>query len=66
MITHILALMLMLDPTAAPQLIAPFTSKDGCMEAAITATKDDQRLHTPQARGAHLEYVCLAVIRITI
>ena len=51
MITHVLALMMMLDATAAPHLIAPFTSKAECMEAAEKGTKEDVRL---------------AVIRVTV
>ena len=66
MITHILALMMMLDATAAPQLLAPFTSKAECMEAAEKGTKDDHRLRSPQAQAMQVEYVCLAVIRVTV
>lgn len=66
MTTYILALMLILNPAKAPKLLAPHTSYDDCMEAAIEATKDDHRLRTPEAQAVQVEYVCLKVIRITI
>ena len=65
--TYILAIMLMVaGSTSAPLLIAPFPSRDDCMEAAIAGAKNDDRLKHPSMVAQQAEYVCLKVERITI
>lgn len=64
---YILAIMMMVaGNTSAPLLIAPFESREACMEAAISGTKNDDRLKHPALVAQEAEYVCLKVERITI